>query len=181
MTHPIRILIFIAFALMLSHAIPLAADETKRPSAMASKRSLFEQKLTEVAERFIGIPYQFGGNPETSGTADNSHVLCTIYADAAAAAGLTFHGYMPMNRILESATSIPLSEIRSGDLMVLKDGHAALIFRYRDPQRFDLLYASNKKNEVVAFNSENVVFEAYWMKNVEGFYRLNDDLFQDAE
>jgi len=31
--------------------------------------------------------------------------------------------------------------------------------------------------QVISFNSHNVVFEAYWLKNLKGFFRLTERVF----
>ncbi|MEZ4525292.1 MAG: peptidoglycan endopeptidase [Desulfobacterales bacterium] len=137
----------------------------------------FESKISEAAQQYIGLPYMFGGDPEKAGSADNSHLLCAIYERAATLAGLRFAGYMPMRMLMRHTIPVRQESLKDGDLMVLRDGHAAMIYNLRSPEHFDLVYASLKKQEVISFNSRNAVFEAYWLSNLEGYYRPAEKLF----
>jgi len=152
------------------------------PVAGVEKRSInenkrvFKENISKIAERYIGTPYQIGGDLTTSWAVDNSHLLCTIYDEAAQKVGLDLKGYMPIKELLRNAVKIERNELRVGDLIVLKDGHAALIYKFENRNKFFMVYASLKRNEVISFNSQNVVYEAYWLKNLEGFYRLSDEV-----
>ncbi len=141
------------------------------------KQTSLEIRISEVARHYIGIPYKFGSDPNEVGAADNSHLLCSIYEQAAEQAGLRFAGYMPMRILMRNIVAVRQDYIRNGDLMVLNDGHAAMIYNVESPENFDLIYASLKRQEVTSFNSRNVVFEAYWLKNLRGYYRVSEQLF----
>lgn len=159
------------FFLCLCHA------ESFAENVSTEHTQTFENRISEAAEQYIGLPYTFGGDPEKAGAADNSHLLCSIYENAASLAGLRFAGYMPMRMLMSHTMPIRQESLRNGDLMVLKDGHAAMIYNLKSPDHFDLIYASLKKQEVISFNSRNVVFEAYWLINLEGYYRPAEQLF----
>ncbi len=142
-----------------------------------NKRKIFENRLTTIAERYVGIPYKLGGHPEQDGMIDNSHLFCMIYEKAGWEAGLKFRGYMPMALLLKNTHQIPADELRKGDLIVLNDGHAAMIYNLESLNNFDLIYASFKRKEVISFNSRNVIYEVFWLKHLHGFFRLNSDVF----
>ncbi|AQV00226.1 MULTISPECIES: hypothetical protein [Desulfococcus] len=129
-----------------------------------------------IAERYVGMPYAFGADPEHHGAADNSHLICAIYGEAARNAGFAFPGYMPMKMLLARTIRIHPDMVEPGDLMVLKDGHAAMIYHVEDAENFDLIYASLKRGKVVAFNSRNLVYEVYWRVHLDGFYRFDPTL-----
>jgi len=144
------------------------------------KKIIFENKIPEIAERYIGVPFILGKDHEKSRALDNSHLFCLIYSEAAKKAGLKFKGYMPMKGIIENAVQIQKDELRNGDLIVLKDGLAAMIYRIESHNDFYMIYASKKRKRVLSFNTQNVVFEVYWMKNLKGFFRLSDTMFMSA-
>ena len=141
------------------------------------KRKIFESKISSITEQYVGIPYRFGGNPERDGKADNSHLFCMIFEKAARESGLKFRSYMPMQLLLNNAYKVSVDKLRKGDLVVLNDGHAALIYKLEGQNTFHLIYASFKRQEVISFNSRNVIYDAYWLKNLRGFFRLNEDMF----
>lgn len=141
------------------------------------KKAIFETKIPEIAERYIGVPFVLGRDFEKSGALDNSHLFCLIYHEAAKKAGLKFKGYMPLKEILENTVQIQKEELRNGDLIVLKNGLAAMIYRIDNWDDFYMIYASKKRKRVFSFNTQNVVFEVYWMKNLKGFFRLSDTVF----
>ena len=140
----------------------------------------FRESIPAAAERYIGTPYAFGADPFHHGAADNSHLLCAIYQDAAETAGLSFPGYMPMEMLLSRTVRVDPDAIQPGDLMVLKDGHAAMIYRMAGAGHFDLIYASLKRGEVISFNSRNLVYEIYWLVHLDGFYRLKPALLSPS-
>lgn len=140
------------------------------------EREVFEKKISAIAGQYIGIRYEFGGDFEKYGAVDNSHLFCSIYAKAAEQSGLVFAGYMPMDMLLKNSVEIERKDLKIGDLMVLINGHAAMIYKFENRDKFYLIYASAKRREVISFNSQNVVFEAYWLKNLKGFYRLSKSI-----
>ena len=141
------------------------------------KKEIFENKISGIAERYIGLQYKLGGDPEKSATVDNSHLICLIYGKAAKQSGLKFRGYMPMKELLRNTIKIRRDELRNGDLIVLYDDHAAMIYKFENRDKFYMIYASFKRQQVISFNSKNVVFEAYWLKNLKGFFRLTKNMF----
>lgn len=144
--------------------------------AVEKKREVFERKISEIAEKYIGTRYEFGGDFENSASVDNSHLFCLIYAQAAEQSGLVFAGYMPMDMLLKNAVEVERKDLKIGDLIVLINGLAAMIYKFENRDKFYLIYASGKRREVVSFNSQNVVFEAYWLKNLKGYYRLSNSM-----
>jgi len=64
---------------------------------------------------------------------------------------------------------------------VLNDGLAALIWGKESPDQFNMIYVSGKRRSVITFNSRNVVYEAYWLKYLKGFYRLTPYNFSAAK
>jgi len=141
------------------------------------KKEIFQKKIPDIAERYIGIQYKLGGDPEKSATVDNSHLICLIYSKAAKQAGLKFRGYRPMKELLRNTIRIRRDELKNGDLIVIDDDHAALIYKLENRDKFYMIYASFKRQQVISFNSKNVVFEAYWLTNLKGFFRLTENMF----
>lgn len=152
-----------------------------QPASTDPREAIFSKKITQIAERFIGSPYKFGGDAVTSSAIDNSHLICLIYEEAAKQANLRFRGYMPMRKLIENTEEIDAHEIEVGDLIVLQNGHAALIYRFESESKFYMTYASEKRQKVTSFNSHNVVYEAYWLKNLRGFFRLSKYMLQSTD
>jgi hypothetical protein len=140
------------------------------------KRDIFERKISEIAGQYIGIRYEFGGNFEKSGAVDNSHLFCLIYAQAAEQSGLVFAEYMTMDTLLKNTVEVERHDLKIGDLMVLINGLAAMIYKFENRDKFYLIYTSGIRREVISFNSQNVVFEAYWLKNLKGYFRLSKSM-----
>lgn len=92
--------------------------------------------------------------------------------------GLDYHGYLPMENLLENTRPISENQIQNGDLMVLNNQHAAMIFHIEDSGRLHLIYASEKRNQVITFHSDNLVFYSYWLENLLGFFRLKDPMLK---
>ena len=163
--------------ILLSFIICAFYSETAAETVSQKKKEIFENKISDIAERYIGIQYKLGGDPEKSATVDNSHLICLIYSKTAKQAGLKFRGYMPMKELLRNTIKIRRDELKNGDLIVIDDDHAALIYKFEKRDKFYMIYASFKRQQVVSFNSKNVVFEAYWLKNLKGFFRLTKNMF----
>ncbi|THB74798.1 MAG: peptidoglycan endopeptidase [Desulfobacteraceae bacterium] len=133
----------------------------------------FRQNIPSIAKQFIGIPYQYGGNPVLSKTTDNSHLFYSIYEQAAQHAGLIYQEYKPMKYLLPGLEEVGEDDLENGDLMVLNNLHSAMVYQIDKSGKIHLIYASGKRKQVLTFNSDNVVFHVYWLKNLKGFYRLS--------
>ena len=82
-----------------------------------------------------------------------------------------------MKSLLRNTVEIQRDELKNGDLIVLNEGHTALIYKVGNRDNFRMIYASLKRRQVISFNSRNVVFEVYWLENLKGFFRLNESMF----
>jgi len=145
------------------------------------QKALFRQHIPSIAKQFIGIPYKLGGNPTQTGTADNSHLFFSIYALAAQKAGLSYKEYLPMKYLLGNIRKVDGNDLQNGDLIVLNDDHTAMIYHVENTGQLHFIYASEKRQQVLSFNSDNVVFPAYWLGNIKGFFRLSDMMLAPAD
>jgi hypothetical protein len=141
---------------------------------------LFRQFIPSIAEQFTGIPVVVGGRPKLTGSTDNSWLFYSIYTGAAKKAGLIYKTFMPMELLLRNIHSIKADEVRNGDLIVLNNDLAAMVYQVDPSGRMHFIYASKKRGEVTTFNSENLVYHAYWLEHFKGFFRINDDLLMPA-
>ena len=153
-------------------------DKPEVRSSVTTARDVFRQNIPATARQFIGTPYEYGGNPLTSNTTDNSYLFFAIYTTAAQRAGLTYHGYLPMASLLKNVRQIDENRIQKGDLMVLNNQLAAMVFDIEGTGRLHLIYVSEKRRQVISFHSDNLVFEAFWLKNMTGFFRLNKTMLR---
>lgn len=171
----------VLFCLWMLSLLTIFSKSPAQAASPEEKLSAFRDGIPGIAEKYIGMPYAFGADPDHQGKADNSHLLCAIYNEASQKAGLSFPGYMPMRVLLSHAVKVAPGELRSGDLMVLNDGQAAMIYRVKNPEHFDLIYASLKRGEVISFSSHNLVYEVYWLENLDGFYRIDPELLTSPD
>ena len=178
----ILILVLVLLHAVVAWGVPFEKDDfTIRPEGniAGAARDVFRQNIPSVARQFIGTPYEYGGNPLTTGTSDNSYLFFAIYSKAAQKAGLQYHGYLPMENLLQHTTKVDENLLQPGDLMVLDNNHAAMIYDIDEATgRLHLIYASEKRQQVISFNSDNIVFYAYWLENLMGFYRLADNMLR---
>ncbi len=142
-------------------------------NSLGLQKKIFRQSIPSIADQFIGIPYELGGNPQQSGTSDNSYLFFSIYALAAQKAGLSYKGYLPIAHLLPNTREVDKNDLKNGDLIVLKDNHAAMIYWIDDTGKMYFIYASEKRQQIISFNSDNPVFRAYWLENFKGYYRLS--------
>lgn len=174
--------VLILFNAILAWGVPFEKNDfTGRPKGVIPGAALevFRQNIPPVARQFIGIPYEYGGNPSTTGTADNSYLFFSIYARAAQIAGLKYYGYMPMKNLLQHTRKVDENQLQNGDLMVLNNLHAAMIYNIETAtDRLFLIYASEKRRKVISFDSNIIVFDVFWLENLKGFYRLNDTMLR---
>ena len=147
---------------------------------LKEQKRVFRQNIPSIANQFIGIPYKLGGNPLQSGTTDNSYLFFSIYALAAQKAGLSYKEYLPMVYLLRNTREVDKNYLQQGDLIVLNNGHAAMIYQVENSGKMHFIYASQKRQQVLSFNSNNLVFQVYWLENLKGFYRLSDVMLVPA-
>nr|WP_320194178.1 peptidoglycan endopeptidase [uncultured Desulfobacter sp.] len=173
--------------LVLVWAVPTLAShshiiETQHPQQPVDSTPavLFCQFIPSIAEQFIGIPVLVGGRPEQTGSTDNSWLFYSIYAGAAIKAGLIYKTFMPMNLLLDNTHSIKANDVQNGDLIVLNNDLAAMVYQVDPSRRMHFIYASKKRGEVITFNSDNLVYHAYWLEHFKGFFRINEDMLMPA-
>jgi hypothetical protein len=174
--------IFIAAILILFSAMSVWGLNTKKTDELAKhvnayseeQKKVFTQSIPSIAKQFIGIPYKLGGSPHQSGTSDNSHLFFSIYTLAAQKAGLSYKEYLPMKYFLRNIREIDENALKNGDLIVLDDDHTAMVYQVENTGKIHLIYASEKRQQVLSFNSDNIVFQVYWLENLKGFFRLSD-------
>ncbi|WP_457553110.1 peptidoglycan endopeptidase [Desulfobacula sp.] len=181
--------IFIVVILILFGADFVWGLNTKMTGKLAEQgdvcseeqKMIFRQSIPSIAKQFIGVPYKLGGNPTQTGTSDNSHLFFTIYKLAAQKAGIFYKEYLPMKYFSHKLREVDENDLKNGDLMVLKDDHAAMIYQVENTGKIHLVYASGKRQQVLSFNSDNVVFNVYWLENLKGFFRLSDIMLAPAD
>lgn len=176
--HLILVLIW-AVPTLASYSRVIEAQPPQKPVAPAPA-VLFRQFIPSIAEQFIGMPVVFGGRPKLTGSTDNSWLFYSIYTGAATKAGLIYKTFMPMRLLLDNTHSIKANDVRNGDLIVLNNNLAAMVYQVDPSGRMHFIYASKKRGEVTTFNSENIVYYAYWLEHFKGFFRINDDLLMPA-
>ena len=66
-----------------------------------------------------------------------------------------------MEMLLKNTVEVERDDLKAGDLMVLNNKHAAMIYNFENPDKFYLIYASQKRQQVISFNSQNLVFELF--------------------
>ncbi|WP_289023414.1 peptidoglycan endopeptidase [Desulfobacter postgatei] len=141
---------------------------------------LFCQFIPSIAEQFIGMPVLVGGRPNQTGSTDNSWLFYSIYAGAAAKAGLVYKNLMPMDLLLDNTHSIKTDDVQNGDLIVLNNDLTAMVYQVDPSGRMHFIYASKKRGEVTTFNSDHLVYYAYWLEHLKGFFRINEHMLMPA-
>jgi len=145
-------------------------------NAYGVQETIFRQSIPSIADQFIGISYELGGNPQISGTSDNSYLFLSIYTLAAEKAGLSYGEYLPMADLLSNTREVDKNDLQNGDLIVLNNDLAAMIYWIDESGKMYFLYASETRQKIISFNSENPVFDSYWLENLKGYYRISDTL-----
>jgi len=183
--------IFIVVILILFGSVSVWGLNTKKADELSEhvnayseeQKKVFRQSIPSIAKQFIGIPYKYGGNPLPlhSGTSDNSNLFFSIYTLAAQKAGLSYKEYMPMKYLLRNLKEVDENDLKNGDLIVLNDDHTAMIYQVENTGKIYLIYASEKRQQVLSFNSDNIVFQVYWLENLKGFFRLSDMMLAPAD
>jgi hypothetical protein len=168
---------------LASHPQPITAAQAVEQATgqvTSSPVALFRQHIPFVAEQFIGMPVKMGGLPARTGTTDNSSLFFSIYAASAKKAGLIYKAWLPMRYLLDNTFAVPEAKVENGDLIVLENGLAAMIYKKEPSGRLYMLYASEKRQHVTSFHSENLVYQAYWQEHLKGFYRLKPEMLRPA-
>jgi hypothetical protein len=83
-----------------------------------------------------------------------------------------------MKNLLQNVRPVDENKVQNGDLMVLDNQLAAMVFHIEKNGRLHLIYVSEKRRQAITFHSDNLVFDAFWLKNMTGFFRLNDAMLR---
>ena len=86
---------------------------------------------------------------------------------------------MPMDGLLKQSIEVQRINLRNGDLVFLNNGHAAMVYKFKDYDNFNLIYSSLKRKQVITFHCKNVGFQIYWLNNLKGYYRPTDILLEE--
>ena len=164
--------ILLAVVVLTAFTVGVCMECLAAPTLIQANRPSFERHITTAAERYIGTTYAMGRRDATTGALDNSRLFNLIYLEAAEKAGMRYLGYAPMEKLLERTLPVSPDKIRIGDMVVLQNGLAAMIYKFDNPEKFHMIYASQQRQRVISFNSRNLVCEVYWMKHLKGYYRL---------
>lgn len=144
-----------------------------------SSHSIFLSQIQALAGDFIGMPFKMGGRPSRTGSTDNSSLFYAIYTSAAQNAGLTYtKAYLPMRYLLQNMKPVAAADVRNGDLIVLNNKLAAMVYKVDFSGRMHFIYASEKRKQVISFHSDNLVYQAYWLQHLKGFFRLKKDMLK---
>ncbi len=170
------ILLYACCSMAMESSDQLASGQSAIQSEEHSASAAFLQAIPLVATQFLGIPYRYGQNPRLTGATDNSYLFFSIYTLAAQEAGLFYKGYMPIKYLLGHVKPVPDGAVQNGDLMVLNNHLAAMVYKTEPWGKLHFIYASQKRQQVISFTSDNIVFKVYWMANLKGFYRIQDGL-----
>jgi len=176
--HLILVLLW-AVPALASHSRVMETQGVQTP-VDSSPAVLFRQFIPAIAEQFVGMPVVFGGRPKQTGTTDNSWLFYSIYTGAATRAGLMYKTFMPMALLLGNTHGISAEDVQNGDLIVLDNDLAAMVYQVDPSGRMHFIYASKKRGKVTIFNSDNIVYHAYWLEHFKGFFRINEDLLMPA-
>jgi len=172
---PLILILFWILPTWASYSAPELTEQTSGP-VDSSPDTIFQQHIPVIAEQFIGMPFKMGGRPQRTGTTDNSSLFYTIYTTAAHKSGMTYKAYLPMRYLLKNTHPVHDGDVRNGDLIVLDNNLAAMIYRVDPSGRMHFIYASEKRQQVISFHSGNLVYQAYWLEHLKGFFRLNQDM-----
>jgi len=178
--HLILVLIWAVPALASLSLVIETPHEHVQTSVDSTPAVLFCQFIPSIAEQFIGMPVLVGGRPNQTGSTDNSWLFYSIYTGAATKAGLTYKTFMSMELLLDNTHSIKADDVQNGDLIVLNNDLTAMVYQVDPSGRMHFIYASKKRGEVTTFNSDNLVYHAYWMEHVKGFFRINENMLMPA-
>ena len=174
-TIPLILVLIWAVPILASHSLIIEPQHPQEP-VDSPPAVLFCQFIPSIAEQFIGMPTEYGGRPEQTGTTDNSWLFYSIYAGAAAKAGLVYKTFMHMDLLLSNTHPVKAEDVQNGDLIALENNLAAMVYQVDPSGRMHFIYASKKRGEVTIFNSDNLVYHAYWLEHFKGFFRINEDL-----
>lgn len=173
-------IIFLVFCCSVSSwaskdkAAPVSFVQDDEPS-LEKKIKAFRENIPLIAKQYIGMPYKYGGNPLDSGTSDNSHLFFSIFYQAAKKANLSYNRYMTMETLLQNIQKVDEQHLQNGDFIVLKNNHTAMIYHVEPDGKLIFIYASEKRQQILSFNNRNLVFQVYWLRNLKGYYRLNEN------
>jgi len=116
-------------------------------------------QVVEVARRYIGTPYRFGGRDRKG--LDCSGYVCIVFQEAV---GLTLPRTADQQATVGKA--VPLSALRPGDLVFFREPgrrqitHVGIVSRIHQGQVY-FLHASSSKGV-----TEDVLSQPYWQRRL---------------
>lgn len=144
---------------------------------------VLEQRVPSVSAGYLGMPYQWGGNPDKTRGADCSHLISAVTRNSLKGTGYRFAPYY-LNTVMikENSLPIPRDEVTVGDIVFFdqlkkKGGsyHAGIVTGRRGEEIF-FTHASSSKG-VIETSTDSDSWIHYWRQRLDSFRRWKDVVF----
>ncbi|MBF0123886.1 MAG: C40 family peptidase [Magnetococcales bacterium] len=165
--------------------LPPPQATAPRPSAEEAYRIL-EQRTPVVADRYEGLKYRLGANPDCSSAADCSNLVCAVTRTSLAGTPYHFEPYyMATPDIKRNSVVVPAASTRPGDLVFFQPDrsskpnkqyhHVGIITK----KRGSVIYFSHASSSqgVVETSTASTTWRNYWSRYFDSFRRWKPDLF----
>ncbi|MBF0159924.1 MAG: C40 family peptidase [Magnetococcales bacterium] len=159
---------------------------TVSPSSAEEAYRILEQRTPAIADRYEGLKYRLGANPDCSNAADCSNLVCAVTRTSLAGTPYRFNPYyMATPEIKENSDAIPASSTRPGDLVFFRPtpsnkpdkryNHVGIITK----KRGSVIYFSHASSSqgVIETSTASTIWQRYWSRYFDSFRRWKPDLF----
>ena len=144
---------------------------------------VLEKNVPVTAQKYVGIPYQWGADPDTTNGSDCSHLVAAVIRNSLSGSGFRMRtSYFNTETIKKNSYPVKESDVRVGDIVFFSDkgwlsgvNHAGIVTARQGNEIF-FIQASSSKGVIVTSTGEQSWGE-YWQRRFDSFRRWKISVF----
>ncbi len=144
---------------------------------------VLEKNVPMTARKYVGIPYQWGADPDKTNGSDCSHLVAAVTRNSLSGSGFKLHTtYFDTDDIKKSSFPVKKSDVRVGDIVFFRDEdgpskakHAGIVTARKGNTIF-FIQASSSKGVMVT-STEEEGWKEYWKQRFDSYRRWKASVF----
>ena len=144
---------------------------------------VLEKNVPVTARKYVGIPYQWGADPDETNGSDCSHLVSAVTRNSLSGSGFKLHtSYFNTDDIKKNSFPISESDVRVGDIVFFRDkdgpsdaNHAGIVTDRQGDQIFFIQASSSKGVMVISTKAES--WKEYWQQRFDSYRRWKASVF----
>ena len=144
---------------------------------------ILEKNVPQTAGKYMGIPYQWGADPDKMNGSDCSHLISAVTKNSLSGSGFRLNAsYFTTDFIKKNSFPINKSDVRVGDIVFFENenddsdsNHAGIVTKKQGGNIF-FVQASSSKG-VIETSTGSGSWREYWRNRLHSYRRWKESIF----